>query len=178
MEASLMSLADSGAPSLLARVAAGDRGAFTQLVEEHDADMSRLCFVICGDAELARDATQNAWHRLWRRPPRLREESKLRSWLLSVAANEARQMIRRRRRGSELEARSASGSPEPPDPVARLDLAASLARLTSDERELLALRYLLGLSSAEIAEHLRLTPEGARSRLHRLIGRLRLEMDR
>jgi len=182
MQASLMAANGGWKPGVLARLAGGDRATFTELVEAHDTDMARLCYVICGDVELARDAVQNAWHRLWRQPPRLRDESRLRSWLLSVAANEARQALRRRRRGSQLERLAAvsadAGRTVEPEVLDRVALASSLSRLTPHERELLALRYLLELSSADIAQHLGISPEGVRSRLHRLIERLRKELDR
>lgn len=165
---------------VLAQIALGDESAFTALVEAHDADMARLCYLICGDVDLARDATQTAWQRLWQAPPQLRDESRLRSWLLSVAANEARQTIRRRRRGAVLEMVAAAPrtTPSPDLGIERVDLVPVLDRLTADERELLGLRYLLEMSSAEIATHLEISPEGVRTRLHRLLARLRTEMDR
>ncbi len=170
---------DAGPGSLLARVRQGDHAAFTELVVAHDADMVRLCLVICRDPDLARDATQDAWHRLWSRPPTLRDEAKLRSWLLSVAANEARQQLRRRRTGTvrELRMHSAQVGIDPSVDIARLDLDAALARLDPGERELLGLRYVLGMNSSEIGAHLRLSPEGVRSRLQRLLTRMRKDLD-
>ncbi len=50
---------------------ARDQDVFTELVVMHDAELVQVCFVICGDVEMARDATQNTWHRLWSRPPAL-----------------------------------------------------------------------------------------------------------
>ncbi|HEX2141537.1 MAG TPA: sigma-70 family RNA polymerase sigma factor [Candidatus Limnocylindria bacterium] len=162
----------------LAAIARRDPEAFTALVAEHDRALVRLCYVITGDREQARDAAQSTWQRLWRDPPRMRDASKLRSWLLRVAANEARQVARRRRRGLELERENAADSPQRPDHDELLDLAATLGRLGHQDRELLALRYVLELPSPQIAEHLGISAEGVRSRLHRLLGRLRQEMDR
>ncbi len=165
--------------SLLTGVRSRDHAAFTALVVAHDADMLRLCIVICRDPDLARDAVQNAWHRLWSEPPRLRDELKLRSWLLSVAANEARQQLRRRRVGVVRELRSPTGrvSVDPAVAIDRLDLDAALARLDPADRELLGLRYALGMNSTEIGAHLRLSPEGVRSRLQRLLTRMRKDLD-
>ncbi len=174
-----MDRSEAGSAALLAGVRMGDHAAFTELVLAHDADMVRLCLVICHDRDLARDATQNAWHRLWSRPPTLRDEAKLRSWLLSVAANEARQQLRRRRVGAvrELRARAAHEPTDPAGNVGRLDLDDALTRLDPFERELLALRYVLGMNSSEIGAHLRLSPEGVRSRLQRLLTRMRKDLD-
>lgn len=165
--------------SLLDRVRHGDHAAFTELVVAHDADMVRLCLVICRDTDLARDATQNAWHRLWSQPPTLRDETRLRSWLLTVAANEARQQLRRQRVGvvRELRAGTAHGSTDPTGDVGRLDLNDVLARLDQSQRELLGLRYVLGMTSSEIGAHLRLSPAGVRSRLQRLLTRMRKDLE-
>ena len=166
---------------VLAAVREHDQAAFTQLVDVLDRDLLRLAFVITGSRPAAEDAAQAAWERLWHKPPRLREPAKLRSWLLTVCANEARQAGRRQRRGSALEARAASGSRADADVTADLtadlaDLQVALARLTTSDRELLGLRFGVGLASAEIAEHLGLSPEGARTRVHRLLKRLRREL--
>ncbi len=165
--------------TVLARVRQGDHAAFTELVVAYDADMVRLCMVICRDPDLARDATQDAWHRLWSRPPTLRDGAKLRSWLLSVAANEARQQLRRHRVGAvrELRALQDQGTTDPAGDIERLDLDDALARLDPAERELLGLRYALSMTSGEIGAHLRLSPEGVRSRLQRLLTRMRKDLD-
>ena len=162
---------------MLAAVREHDQAAFTQLVAALDGELVRLAYVITGSRHGAEDAAQAAWERLWHKPPHLREPSKLRSWLLTVCANEARQAGRRQRRGAQLEAEAASGSGPKVDLAADVaDLHVALSRLSVAERELLALRFAVGLASAEIAEHLGLSPEGARTRLHRVLQRLREEL--
>jgi RNA polymerase sigma factor (sigma-70 family) len=163
---------------LLDRVRRKDEAAMSELVVAHDAEMVRLAYVVCGDRELARDATQTAWHRLWQSPPRLRDESRLRSWLLSVAANEARQQVRRRQVGrvKEIDAHRPAADANGTNSDVRLDLQSALDRLTPAERELVGLRFILGMTSAEIGVHLGLSAEGARTRLHRVIARLRQEL--
>ena len=162
---------------MLAAVREHDQAAFTQLVAGLDRELVRLAFVITGSREAAEDAAQAAWERLWHKPPQLREPTKLRSWLLTVCANAARQSGRRQRRGTRLEAKAASGSVPRADLAADLaDLQVALGRLSVAERELLALRFAVGLPSTDIAQHLGLSPEGARTRLHRVLQRLRQEL--
>jgi RNA polymerase sigma-70 factor (ECF subfamily) len=163
---------------LLEGVAARDETSFTRLVTLLDFDLLRLAFVISGDAELAQDAVQATWERLWNRPPVLRDPERIRSWLLSVAGNEARRTSKRRRRGRALEREQAS-YPSLADPSLRADaydLADAIRRLPAVDRELLGLRYVLGLSSPEIATHIHLSPEGIRTRLRRALGRLREDL--
>jgi len=84
--------------ALVRSAATGDEVAFARLVAEHHASMARVAFVICGDAEASRDAVQSAWAIAWRRIRSLRDPLQVRAWLVAIAANEARQAMRRRRR--------------------------------------------------------------------------------
>lgn len=162
--------------SVVARAAAGDHDAFTHLVALYHADMSRLAGAIGRDPDLARDAVQNAWQRAWLRLSHLRDETKVRSWLLSVAANEARLLLRRRRPTEAIPEQIIVELGDPAHHLDDFDLNTALGRLDPRDRELLALRYVLGFTSVELADYLSLTPEGVRSRLRRLLERLRAEL--
>jgi RNA polymerase sigma-70 factor (ECF subfamily) len=161
------------------RAARGDREAFTRLVAEHHGPMARVAIVITGDLELAEDAVQSAWAIAWRRLPTLRDPEQVRSWLVAIAANEARMLVRGRRRRPVTQLSAMSDVGPEPDPGARIglvDLERALEALDPDDRMLLSLRYVAGLDSAEIASHLGLSASGVRSRLARLLGRLRTEL--
>jgi RNA polymerase sigma-70 factor, ECF subfamily len=170
-------LGDAAAREAMVRTAAtGDEAAFARLVAEHHASMARVAFVISGDAETTRDAVQSAWAIAWRSMKSLRDPSQVRAWLVAIAANEARQAVRRRRREwvvdiSDDVARAESAHVEDATDVVDLDRA--LRGLKPEERSLLALRYAAGLDSSEIARQLGMSASGVRSRLARLIDRLR-----
>src|SRR2546428_10070519 len=96
--------ADDGASGVVARAASGDVAALEQIVARYHDDMTRVCVVVCGgDADLAQDAVQAAWPIVWRKLGTLRDPRHLRPWLVSVAANEARQLIRQRGRRRVVE---------------------------------------------------------------------------
>ena len=167
----------------LMRLAAdGDEVAFAGLVDAHHADMSSVCFVVTGgDAELTEEAVQSAWPIAWRKLHTVRDPDRLRPWLISIAVNEARQLSRRRRRGRVLEISVAqdSSATTPVDPgssVGDIDLRMALAELSPEDRALIALRYVAGFDSTELARALHMTPSGTRARLARLLGRLRSEL--
>jgi len=150
-----------------------DRTAFAGLVARYQPDLLRVGYVILGDAALAEDAAQAAWIQAWRKLHQLRDDGKLRSWLVAVAANEARQIARKRRRFPSQAA--SDGFAAEADP--RLaDLAAALARLTPDDRRLIGLRYVAGLTSDEIGEAVGISGGAVRHRLMRLLADLRKEL--
>jgi len=161
--------------------AEGDDRAFGRLVARHEADMTRVAYVIIGDHALAQDATQSAWVAAWLRLRSVRDPAKVRSWLLSIAANEARQLLRRRGRVAVVEIdpeATASARNEAASSIARLDLVRALANLAPDDRVLLALRYVAGLDAGELGAATGRSASGTRARLSRLTARLRLELDR
>ena len=166
---------------LMRLAAEGDETAFARIVDAHHADMSSVCFVVTGgDAELAEEAVQSAWPIAWRKLDTVRDPDRLRPWLISIAVNEARQLARRRRRGRVLEISVAvDPSATTPDPASRtddIDLRNALARLKPEDRALIALRYVAGFDSTELARVTGMSPSGTRARLARLLGRLRSEL--
>jgi RNA polymerase sigma-70 factor (ECF subfamily) len=165
--------------ALVARAAAGDRVAFARIVEAHHGDMARVAYVVSGDTQLAEDAVQAAWSIAWRKLRSLRDPDRLRPWLMSVAANEARQMVRRQHFISiaEIDVRSLPVSaPDPSEAIDRLDLVNAINHLKPKDRALLALRYVAELESGEIGPLLGMSPSGARGHLSRVLGRLRGEL--
>jgi RNA polymerase sigma factor (sigma-70 family) len=178
MTAVTSDLGDSPAIAL-SLAAAGDEQAFARIVRAHHDDMVRVCFMICGDVDVAGEAAQAAWAIAWRKLEGLRDPERLRPWLVSIAANEARQLIRRRNRRSVVELAVTPPEQMTGDPghrVGDLDLVNALARLGPEDRTLLALRYVAGFDSFELARATGRSPSGTRARLARLLDRLRSEL--
>lgn len=170
-------------PAGLMRLAAdGDEIAFARIVDAHHADMSSVCFVVTGgDVELTEEAVQSAWPIAWRKLGTIRDPERLRPWLISIAVNEARQLARRQRRGRVLEISvgldpSAKPPGDPGSHVGDIDLRNALAGMSAEDRALIALRYVAGFDSTELAGALHMSPSGTRARLARLLARLRSEL--
>jgi RNA polymerase sigma-70 factor (ECF subfamily) len=168
---------------LVEGAAAGDRVAFARLVAACHADLVRVAYVVSGDEQVAQDAAQSAWAIAWRKLDSVRDPARVRSWLATVAANEARQALRRRRRETlaeiDLDADGRPGDPvgeDPSDEIERVDLANALRHLKPEDRALLAMRFVAGFDAAEIAAARGMTASGVRGHLSRVIGRLRKEL--
>lgn len=175
--------------AMVARAAGGDEIAFARIVAEHHDDMARVAYVMCGDVDLAQEAVQSAWTKAWTRLDSIREADRLKPWLVSIAANEAKQLVRSRSRrrvreipmpdgpadGAEPVSLTGAGA-DPAARIADLDLANALATLDDFDRTLVALRYAAGLTSDEIGRAIGMTGGGVRARLSRLLDRLRREL--
>lgn len=166
---------------LVAAAAAGDEAAFAAIVGAHHEDMRRVCVVIVGSEDVADDAVEAAWSIAWRRLGSLRDPARLRPWLVSIAVNEARQLIRARRRRAMLEITvdeldDAMGHDSTPEAIGAIDLRAALSKLDPDDRALLAMRYIAGFDATELGFATGRSPSGTRARLGRLIHRLEKEL--
>lgn len=165
------------AGGLIERAVAGDEVAFARIVAIHHEDMARIAFFVSGDLDVAADAEQAAWAITWRRLGTLRDPARLKAWLMSVAANEARQIMRSQRRRAVRELTvDGPASSRDPDRAALIDLANAVADLDPKDRTLIGLRYIADLDSEAIGRELGLSASGVRVRLHRLLARLREEL--
>lgn len=90
---------------LVARLKAGEIGAFDELVEEYQSLVYALSFRILSDAEDARDATQETFLKIYRHFARFRGEASLKTWICRIAINQARSTERwwRRRNRSKTD---------------------------------------------------------------------------
>ena len=172
---------DPDISAAIASAAAGDDLAFGRIVAAHHNEMYSICVVICRDRPLAEEAVQAAWSIAWKKLGSVREPERLRPWLVSVAVNEAKQLLRKRRRRSEVEvavgAFEKPGGVDPAASVSGLDLRAAMQRLDPDDRALLTMRYVFGFDATELSTALGISPAGTRTRLKRLLDRLRQELD-
>ena len=164
----------------LASAAAGDEIAFQHIIDTHHEDLRRVCQAISGDHAIADDATQAAWLVAWKKLHKVHGPEQLRPWLMSVAVNETKKLMSKRRRRAEIEiAADASGEPGGIDPatgVAAVDLQAAISRLDPDDAALLAMRYVAGFDSNELSKATGISPSGTRSRIERALKRLRKDL--
>lgn len=168
---------------LLSRLRRGDRQAFEHLVTSHQDRIFDFCVRMLGDREESSDVVQEIFVSVHQHLSRFRMDSKLSTWLFRIAKNHCLNRIkylRRRGRGrseelgdvSELALQESVGpTPKPDDQLQaehdRQVVRSAIAQLDEDQRMLVALRDIEGLSYEEIMEITEL-PEGTvKSRLHR-----------
>lgn len=142
----------------------GDLLALGDLLDALDPWVGRLCASIALDA--GPDAAQETLIQVMRDLKGLRDPTAFRGWVRRIATREAVRHAERRRREPLFETLDDTEGAAP-DPGLQQDVAKVLAQLDPDQRAILVLRDLEGLSEAEAAEVLAVAQGTIKSRLHR-----------
>jgi RNA polymerase sigma-70 factor (ECF subfamily) len=165
---------------LLARVAAGDRDAHRVLYERHGRPVLAFLVGRLRSVPAAEDVLQDVMLDVWRQAARFRGDSKVRTWLLSIAHHQACNYLRRpARRELPVDPKDLPGMGQSPavDIEANLDLASALARLSDDHQAVLELVLYHGLSVEEAGQVLGVPAGTVKSRLFRARAALRDDLD-
>ena len=181
--------------ALLARLRDGDEQAFTDLVGRYHSSMLRLAMSFVSSQAVAEEVVQDTWLAVLRGLGRFEERSSLRTWLFSILVNRARSTGEREARtvpvadaGPVVDASrfGPNGSwTLPPEDWAeaaenRIDAAklsgllrGCLNGLPGRQRDVVLLRDVEGMSSAEVCQVLAISEANQRVLLHRGRSKLR-----
>ena len=165
-------------PDLIAKAQRGDKQAFGELVRRHRSGVINVVYRMCGDADLAEDAAQEAFIRAWQHLPGYRPRSPFRNWIYRIATNVARDTMRRDKQTVDVDAVAVASPDEGPAAAAGRKEQGELVRravlsLPPASREVLVLREYEGLSYREIAGTLGIPVGTVMSRLNYARNRLR-----
>lgn len=164
------------------KAALGDRAAREALVRGLLPRVRNLVrYLVRGDADVD-DMAQLALIAIVRGLPTYRGEGRFESWADRIAAREALAYVKRRRAVARSERALAEASPPEPttgpaDYLARRRLALALDTLAEEQRAVVVLHHVAGLSMPEVAETLGVPFETARSRMRLGLAKLRETMD-
>jgi RNA polymerase sigma-70 factor, ECF subfamily len=182
---------------LLARLRRGEDAAFEVLVRENTPRMLAVTRRLLGSEEEARDAVQDAFLSAFRALERFAGDARLSTWLHRIAVNAALMRLRAKRRRPEepieelqprfLETGHFAEAPKPWQEGAaallereelRAELRGAIAALPEPYRDVLWLRDIEELDTAETARILGLSSSAVKTRLHRARVALREGLDR
>ena len=172
---------------LVERARHGDVGAYEELVKRYQNLALRVAYLITRDQGEAEDAIQEAFIKAYRALGRFRTGSPFRPWVLTIVSNEARN---RRTSGSRRAALSLrveqtrpSGDAAPSPEAAALDderrttILHAMESLGESDRLVLAYRYFLDMSEADMAAALGVARGTVKSRLSRAQARLKTQLE-
>jgi RNA polymerase sigma-70 factor (ECF subfamily) len=170
----------------IARVRAGDREAYAELVRRH-APMALRTAGLLGAGPDAEDVVQEAFVKAYSQLHRFRAGEPFRPWLLRIVSNETRNLHRgagrRRERERVTWARTERLLQESDSLESALSaerrgaLVAALRTLGERERQVVVCRYLLDLDERETATVLGCPTGTVKSRLSRALARLRARIE-
>jgi RNA polymerase sigma-70 factor, ECF subfamily len=185
--------------ALLSRLRAGDEQAFAELVARHDGALRRVARTYVRTDSAVDDVVQETWLGVVRGLDAFEGRSSLRTWIFRILVNQARTRAVRDARSLPFSALEDDSGPTV-EPAAfdaggrwtsappRLDadperglLNAELREhvleavdgLSRDQRAVITLRDLVGLSAAEVSDLLDITDVNQRVLLHRARSRVR-----
>jgi RNA polymerase sigma-70 factor (ECF subfamily) len=180
---------------LITRLQGGDDQAFASLVERYHPAMVRLAMNFVPSRAVAEEVAQEAWLGLVRGIPRFEGRSSLKTWLFRILVNRARSAGQHERRASRPEPKGqpsldpsrfgpdgtwarppADWAADVDDRLAARDTAERLRpmldRLPDNQRQVVVLHDVEGLSAGEVCDVLQISEANQRVLLHR--GRTRL----
>lgn len=182
----------SNEKALVQQAKAGDRNAFAALVSAYEGKIYNLALRYLGNREDAMDASQEVFLRVFRFLPGFQEESGFSTWIYRIAVNVCKDMLVKRNKRNELslelpddedDYRTVEVADERYDPQAiveqsdlRESLASAIAELPQQQREMIVLRDIQGLSYEEIGQVLCLESGTVKSRLSRARENLRKKL--
>jgi len=165
---------------LVTAARAGDRHAFSRLVELESRATIGLCLSILRCQPDAEDAAQEAFIRAWRRLPSLRDVDLWGGWFRRLTVTAAIDCHRRRRNSNLIPLDEQEPSPLPDAQhslAARDEMRRLISGLDAKDQALLVLRFGHDLELAAVADALGIPVGTAKSRLHRALARLRAELE-
>jgi DNA-directed RNA polymerase specialized sigma24 family protein len=156
-----------------------EAAAFADIIGRFHDDMARVSFVVSGDVELAAEAAQGAWPEAWKDLRTPRNAERLRAWLMGLAAKEAKWLADAGSRARAEATRGDAGIVPATSAAAsaayrsdELDLANTFATMDSHDRQIVALRYVAGLSSDDIGRELGMPGSAVQARVARILKQL------
>ena len=143
---------------------------YEQTVRKYAQNVSSACMMRLQNWADAEDCFQNTFIKLYQKSPDFKDENHLKAWLLRVAINECKNLLRDSRRHLSLDAALQLPAPSAEDDA---DLSWALMKLDPDYREVIYLHYVEQMKVREIADVLGKNPNTVKTLLHR--GREKLK---
>lgn len=155
------------------------RRRFERLCESLRPDLYRFAWWLGRDRSLAEDVVQESLLRAWKSFDALEDESRARSWLLTIVRRElARSFEKKRPELADVDALVAAESAllAAPEDERVAEMRVAMFRLEEEYREPLVLQVLLGYTTQEIADHMGMQQGAVLTRLFRARARLRRQL--
>ena len=174
---------------LAERYLSGDANAMTEIYERYVDKVYRLAYSKLGDHHDAQDVTSSVFLKLCSYLQQFRGDSKLSTWIFAVTANAAIDYARKKKPqesmdkeiggkdGEPMGLQFADTAPGPEELLEKEDFKRHIRSLVDGlpemQRQILELRFIVGMSYQEISEELGIEMGTVKSRINRAVAGLR-----
>jgi len=166
---------------LVRRIRGGETALFELVMRRYNQRLFRVLRALLRDENEAEDVLQDAYVRAYSHLAQLEQPERLASWLTHIAVHEAKGRLRRRARIVDVKEGPLQAVPSPSrDPEQEAlgkqlqgVLISAIDDLPVGYRTVFVLRDVEGMSTADVADSLRLSEQAVKMRLHRARAALR-----
>ncbi|MDP9309358.1 MAG: RNA polymerase sigma factor [Chloroflexota bacterium] len=167
-------------PSAIARAREGQAQAIRELYDVYSDPVRRYCYVRLGDSESAQDCVQEVFVCIWKGVKNFeyRGDLSFTAWLYTIANNVLVSYVRKRRRVQQVPLTPELNLTDPRSHDSarnicdRLALRDAISQLTTEQQQVITLKFFVGLSNLEIAEIVGRSEGAVKALQHRAINRL------
>lgn len=168
---------------LLRRIAEGDEEAFTLFFRLLSPQVLTWAAAIVHEPEVEKEILQNVFIRIWFNREQLPDLEWLTAWVKRITLNQSFSWLRAQSRRDAAESKMPD-APAAPDAVEGLsyrelaaEVQAAITNLPSQRRKIFIMSREQGLSTAEIAEELQLSPGTVRNAISTALGSIRHHLE-
>ncbi len=159
----------------------GDASATGELYQNHRLGIFRYLFYRTGDTQTADDLTSEVFLRMVRFLPAFQtQDAQFRAWLFQIARNVLHDHYRKTNGRGEIHLDENTADPptlSQPRPVERslnsVTLQQALEMLSGEQRDVVVMRFVTGLSIAEVARALNKSEDAVKGLQRRALSNLR-----
>ena len=150
----------------------------TRLVEQYQTSLRRMCYAMLRDEELAKDAVQETFIKMYQTMDAFRGECSEKTYLMRIAMNTCRDM----HRSAWFRRIDRRVTPETlPEPASqadseRIELTLAIMQLPKQLREITLLYYYQDMTMREVAQALNVSVSTVSKRLERAQAKLRARL--
>ncbi|WP_379163479.1 RNA polymerase sigma factor [Paenibacillus sp. sgz5001063] len=172
-----------GLEQLIFRIQRGNSEQYALIVRAFQQPIYGYCCRLLGNRQDAEDAVQEILVKAYQAIHQYKPTVQFSAWLYRIAYNHCLNLLRRRRLHRQVmqifRPETVVGSPEQEldDRLYKPSLAAALAKLSLEERNLLILRVFEEKSYAEMSEILKISPNALNKRMNRIKKKVKQVME-
>ena len=158
----------------------GSLDAFRHLVERYQDVLYGTAYLMTSNGAIAGECVQESFLSAWRGIGGFRSGSPVKPWLVRILVNTVLDLRRRRNLPTAyIEGADLLGEDDPAKQVSdREAIRQALAVLPEEQRQVVMLKYFTGMSTSETAEALGCAEGTVKSRLHRALQHMRIELEK